>query len=71
MASADDKIVYEGDVYVRPIGRGIMLEDEHCRPCLHQWIEAWLAERHPGHALGGYPERLRIVVEVLAPSDRC
>jgi hypothetical protein len=35
-------LIYDGLVYVRPVGRGIVLEDELGKPHLDEWIEAWL-----------------------------
>jgi hypothetical protein len=67
MASNTQTIVYEGEVYVRPVGRGIALEDEVGRPHLDEWIERWLSELRPGRGFGGYRDRLRIVVET--PTD--
>lgn len=69
MTAARNKIVYEGDVYVRPIGRGIVLEQEPGRPHLGEWIEAWLGDYHPGYVTGGCDERLRIVVERISPTS--
>jgi uncharacterized phage-associated protein len=59
-----DLLVYEGSVYVRPIGRGIVLEDEPGEPHLDEWIEAWLTKSAP-HRLtsGNFSTRLYIVVE--------
>lgn len=42
-----DMLVYEGSICVRPIGRGIVLEDEPGEPHLDEWIEAWLAKSAP------------------------
>jgi hypothetical protein len=58
------QLVYEGEIYVRPIGRGIALEELPGQPHLDDWLEAWLGERHPGRMLSGFSDRVRIVVEI-------
>jgi hypothetical protein len=57
-------LVYEGSIYVRPIGRGIVLEDEPGEPHLDDWIEAGLT-KSTQHRLtsSGLSTRLYIVVE--------
>jgi len=39
MASQPQRLDYEGEIYVRPIGRGIVLDDEPGEPYLDEWIE--------------------------------
>jgi hypothetical protein len=63
MPVTEDKLIYEGEVYVRPVGRGIVLEQEPRRPHLDDWVAEWLGDRHPGYLTGGCQERLRIVIE--------
>lgn len=38
------QLSYDGELDVRPVGRGIVLEDEPGKPHLDEWIETWLAE---------------------------
>ena len=61
-----ERLVYEGEVYVRPVGRGIALEDHPDRAYLADWIETWLDRWHDGIVYQGCTERLRIVVERVA-----
>jgi hypothetical protein len=57
-----ERFAYEGDVYVRPIGRGVMLENTNSD--LMTEIERLIdAPMGPGW---GWEGRLRIVVEKLA-----
>jgi hypothetical protein len=67
MRSNAHQLVYEGEVYVRPIGRGIVLEEEPSRQYLDDWIELWLERWHEGIVTGGCSERLRIVIEKVPP----
>jgi transcriptional regulator with XRE-family HTH domain len=62
-----DVLHYEGPVYVRPLGRGIVLVNEPSEPLLDDWMEAWLAERDPHRPVSGgeFRARLRIVVEYV------
>ena len=54
-----ERFTYEGDVYVRPIGRGVVLE----KTKTDLWVEI---ERLVEAPLGsGWEGRLRIVVEKL------
>lgn len=61
------RLIYEGPVYVRPIGRGIVLDDERSEPHLDEWIETWLIEvaSHRFVSGGEFRARLRIVVEYV------
>jgi hypothetical protein len=57
-------LVYEGSIYVRPIGRGIVLRDKLGEPHLDEWIEAWLRKSAPHRSTSsGFSTRLCIVVE--------
>lgn len=65
------RLVYEGPVYVRPIGRGIVLDDERAEPHLDEWIETWLSEvaSHSSVRGGGeFRAHLRVVVEYVGES---
>jgi hypothetical protein len=64
------RLIYEGPVYVRPIGRGIILDDERSEPHLDEWIETWLVEitSHRSVSGGEFQARLRIVVEYVGES---
>ena len=46
-------LIYDGSVYVRPVGRGIVLEDELDKPHLDEWIEAWLMKSAPHRSMTG------------------
>jgi hypothetical protein len=61
------RLAYDGLVYVRPIGRGIVLNDERAEPHLEEWIETWLIEvaSHSSVRGGGFRARLRVVVEYV------
>jgi hypothetical protein len=61
------RLAYEGPVYVRPIGRGIVLDDGRDEPHLDDWIETWLIEVASGRSVSGgeLHARLRIVVEYV------
>jgi hypothetical protein len=63
---ARPRLSYDGDLYVRPVGRGIVLEDEPGKPHLDEWIETWLAEIGPHSFMSGFSARVRIVVEATA-----
>jgi len=64
------RLIYDGPVYVRPIGRGIVLNDERAEPHLDEWIETWLIEvaSHSSVRGGGFRARLRVVVEYVGGS---
>lgn len=64
------RLTYEGPVYIRPIGRGIVLDDERDEPHLDEWIETWLIEiaSHRSVSGGEFRARLRIVVEYVGES---
>lgn len=64
------RLIYEGPVYVRPIGRGIVLDDERDEPHLDEWIETWLIEvaSHRYVSSGELRARLRIAVEYVGES---
>jgi len=61
------RLTYEGPVYIRPIGRGIVLDDGRDEPHLDEWIETWLIEVASGRSVSGgeFCARLRIVVEYV------
>lgn len=65
-----DMLIYEGSIYVRPIGRGIVLEDEPGKPHLDEWLETWLIEvaSHSSISGGGFRAHLRVVVEYVGES---
>lgn len=63
------QLSYDGVLYVRPIGRGIVLEDEPGKPHLDDWIETWLAEIGPHSLMSGFSMRVRIVVEIADESN--
>ncbi len=67
MSSETNQLTYEGEVYVRPIGRGVVLEEHPDRAYLDDWIESWLEQWHDRILGGGCSERLRIVIEKLPP----
>jgi hypothetical protein len=67
MRSTTNRLAYEGEVYLRPVGRGIVLEDDPDRASFDAWLETWLEQWHDGIATGGCSERLRIVIEKLPP----
>jgi hypothetical protein len=59
-----DRLVYEGLIYVRPIGRGIVLEDEPGKSHLDDWLETWLTKSAPYRLTSsGFSTRLYIVVK--------
>lgn len=64
------RLIYEGPVYVRPVGRGMVLDDERGEPHLDEWIETWLIEvaSHRSVSGGEFRARLRIVVEYVGES---
>lgn len=62
------RLVYEGPVYVRPIGRGIVLDDERAEPHLDEWIETWLSEVASHSSIPGFRAHLRVVVEYVGES---
>jgi hypothetical protein len=65
------RLIYDGPVYVRPIGRGIVLNDERVEPHLDEWIETWLIEVASHSSVrggGGFRARLRVVVEYVGGS---
>lgn len=64
------RLIYEGPVYVRPIGRGIVLDYERDEPHLDEWIETWLIEvaSHRYVSSSELRARLRIVVEYVGES---
>jgi hypothetical protein len=39
MRSATNRLTYEGEVYVRPVGRGVVLEEHPDRAYLDDWLE--------------------------------
>jgi hypothetical protein len=58
-----DMLVYEGSIYVRPIGRGIVLEDEQGKPHLDEWVETWLMKSAPHRSMtGNFYTRLDIAI---------
>jgi hypothetical protein len=63
MTSQRQRLSYEGEIYVRPIGRGIILDDEPGEPYLDDWIETWLTEDGSSSFMSGFSTRIRIVVE--------
>lgn len=69
MPTEHPRISYEGEVYVRPIGRGIVLEDEPGEPHLDDWIETWLAQTGSNSFMSGFSTRVRIVVERVDGHD--
>jgi hypothetical protein len=69
MTSRRQHLSYDGEIYVRPAGRGIVLEDEPGEPHLDDWIETWLAERGRGSLMSGFSTRIRIVVESTEETD--
>lgn len=59
-----DVLIYEGSIYVRPIGRGIVLEHEPGKPHLDEWVEAWLMKSAPHRSMSGnFYARLDIVIK--------
>ncbi len=57
-------LTYEGSIYVRPIGRGIVLEYEPDKPHLDEWVEAWLMKSTQHHSItGNFYARLDIVIK--------
>lgn len=54
---------YEGRIYVRPIGRGVMLRDLEGEPQLDELIEDAVARRYG--AVNGWSGRARIRIEIL------
>ncbi len=69
MAAQPQPLSYDGKVYVRPIGRGIVLEDEPGEPHLDEWIERWLVQSRPGSFTRGFYTRIRVVVESTDETD--
>jgi hypothetical protein len=69
MTSQRQQLSYDGKIYVRPVGRGIVLEDEPGEPHLDDWIEIWLAESGRGSLMSGFSTRIRIVVESAEEND--
>jgi hypothetical protein len=67
MSPTTNQLTYEGEVYVRPVGRGVVLEEHPDRAYLDDWIETWLEQWHDCIIGGGCSERLRIVIEKLPP----
>lgn len=61
-ANAPD-IDYEGRIYVRPVGRGVTLNDAQGEPHLDELIEDAVARRYG--AVYGWSGRARIRVEIL------
>lgn len=57
---------YEGEIYVRPVGRGVSLIDREWQD-LDEAIESAVAARYG--AVSGWQGKARIRVEILAPSD--
>lgn len=55
MCDRPHEVSYRGRLYVRPIGRGIILDDAEDRPHLDEWIERAL---HESGALGDVDIRL-------------
>lgn len=39
MSDTPHEASYTGALYVRPVGRGIVLEDDEARPHVDEWIE--------------------------------
>jgi hypothetical protein len=58
------RLVYEGDIYLRPAGRGVVLLDEHLKPDIDEWLEGWL-DFDTGLLLANTAGRVRITVEYL------
>jgi hypothetical protein len=71
MASQPQQLSYEGAIYVRPIGRGIVLDDEPGEPYLDDWIETWLTENGSNGFMSGFSTRIRIVVEPVDERGGC
>jgi hypothetical protein len=63
MSDKQKPLTYEGRVYVRPVGRGIVLSDEPGEPQIEDWIGRWIAQHTPVSEAGGAERRLRLVVE--------
>jgi hypothetical protein len=57
-------VVYEGDIYLRPVGRGVVLIDELFKPELDEWLEQWL-DHDTGLIPANTAGRVRITVEYL------
>jgi hypothetical protein len=49
MSDTTHEARYTGALYVRPVGRGIVLEDDEARPHVDEWIEQAL---HDAGVLG-------------------
>jgi hypothetical protein len=69
MSTKRPRLSYDGKIYVRPAGRGIVLEDEPGEPQLDDWIEIWLSEGGRGSLMSGFSTRIRIVVESAEEND--
>jgi hypothetical protein len=60
---------YEGRVYLRPLGRGVCLGDDletYFEDALEQWLRA---AGQPVSPSAGWDGRLRMRVEIVAPTD--
>jgi hypothetical protein len=69
MSDSQHALSYEGRVHVRPVGRGIVLEDEPGEPHIEDWITTLIAQHKPVTAAGGVDTRLRIAVEWIDDAD--
>jgi hypothetical protein len=71
MTSQPQRLSYNGKIYVRPVGRGIVLKDEPGEPHLDEWIETWLTEDGSSSFMSGFSTRIRIVVERIDEQESC
>lgn len=65
---AGRRLVYEGDIYLRPVGRGVVLLDEHLKPNIDEWLEAWL-DHDSGLLPANTAGRVRITVQYLGAAN--
>ena len=59
--------VYEGQVYIRPVERGMVLSDLAEGTYIEQWVEDVIRESQPNMTAygSGWAGKLRITVELL------
>lgn len=77
MAGLPHTATYTGRLYVRPVGRGIMLEELEGNPHVDEWLESILAtagvldagDMWRGSGRTTQPLRLRVTVESVSAQE--
>jgi hypothetical protein len=67
--SRDGRFDWEGEVYVRPLGRGVVLVDGEDDAYLDEIVAELVFDGAPSYSASDWSGRIRISIEVLPKAE--